>query len=229
MAGRVLEDPIPQIHWESMPHKEAMANLDACVKACDNRSGWDSFNLFTEWVLYGFGDSQMLERPVGLEPDLNARWYKLFNLGLYLRDPYDYFGHYVAEFYGAGKHNRTAYFPTPMNVCVMMAQMMITEDAKTKSVCDPCVGSGRLLLAASNYSLNLYGMDIDYRILNVCRLNMWMYVPWAISRPANIDGLMGVTLESPEPEVEPVKVETISEITPELQIELLKGEQLQLF
>ena len=74
-------------------------------------------------------------------------------------------GQYAAELYGNGKHNPTAYFPTPMHLCDLMVKMLMDKTDKTASVCDPCVGSGRLLMVASNYSLNLYGMDIDPLIL----------------------------------------------------------------
>ena len=84
---------------------------------------------------------------------------------------------------------------------------------KTASVCDPCVGFGRLLMAASNYSLHLYGMDIDYSILKVCKANMWMYVPWGIAHRKIQE------LDSPKI-IEDVTVpytEPISEVIPEVQ------------
>lgn len=223
-AGKVIDEPIPQIKWTG-GNEEPRKNLQACIDYCRNRSRWNAFNLFVEWLLFGFGDPTAKET-FKAEQDVSAFWYKTFNLGLLLKYPHDYLGEYAAELYGGGKHNPTAYFPTPMQVSVMMAMMVLGEADKTASVCDPCVGSGRLLLAASNYSLNLYGVDIDYNIVNVCKANMWMYVPWCVFRP-KIEGLTPA---------EPMKLEgteavrPIQETTPEIQRKLLESvEQMDMF
>jgi len=225
--GEVLDEPIPKIKWLSMPDKETMKNLDDCIRICNNRSGWNAFNIFVEWLLFGFGDPAIKELPAGLEPRINAGWYKTFNLGLFLKNPFDYFGQYAAEFYGSGKSNPTAYFPTPMNISIMMAEMMMSEKDKVASVCDPCVGSGRFLMVASNYSLNLYGMDIDYHILNVCKLNMWMYVPWGVCRPKNIIGLYNNT--EPMEQKDSLALEPISMTTLDVQKKLMEYTQPDLF
>ena len=107
-----------------------------------------------------------------------------------------------------------------------MVEMLMDKTDKTASVCDPCVGSGRLLMAASNYSLNLYGMDIDPLILKVCKVNMWWYVPWCIYRPKDIKGL--------DREKQPLRqedslVRPIVQITPEKQTQMQKAVQLSLF
>lgn len=187
-AGEVLDEPIPQIEWPGFGHDEPKKNLESCIDHCHGWFGRQAFNLFVEWLLFGFGDPSVKEIPTRIEPSVNAFWYKTFNLGLYLKYPHDYLGEYAAELYGNGRHNPTAYFPTPMHISVMMAKMVMSEKDKTASVCDPCVGSGRLLMAASNYSLNLYGIDIDFAILNVCKVNMWTYVPWGVGRPLDSKG-----------------------------------------
>ncbi|MCG3771943.1 MAG: hypothetical protein JW384_03142 [Nitrosomonadaceae bacterium] len=164
--------------------------------------------------------------PRPIEPNVNAFWYKPFNLGLFLKYPHDYLGAYAVELYGKGHNNPTAYFPTPMHISVFMAMMLLSEKDKTASVCDPCVGSGRLLMAASNYSLNLYGVDIDYSILNVCKVNMWMYVPWAVRRP-EIKGLEPAT---PFQHQDTPTIQPIQQTTPEVQKKLLEySEQMNLF
>ena len=226
-AGDVLEEPIPQISWPGHGHPEPKKNLETCIDFCRNRFSRQAFNLFVEWLLFGFGDPSVKEMPCQIEPPLNAFWYKTFNLGLFLKYPHDYLGEYAADLYGNGKHNSTAYFPTPMNVSVMMAKMTLSEKDKTASVCDPCVGSGRLLMAASNFSLNLYGMDIDFSILNVCKANMWTYVPWAVRRP-DIKGLEPIT-EAVE-QGNNLALQPIQKTTPEVQKKLLEyGQQIDLF
>lgn len=156
---------------------------------------------------------------------LNADWYKTFNLGLFLKYPHDYLGDFAAEMVGNGKNNPTAYFPTPMNVCVMIAKMTMIDANKTSSVCDPCVGSGRLLMVASNYSINIYGMDIDFRILQICKANMWMYVPW---------GVVKFEIEGLESRGKPIErgdaLAPVQATTKEVQKKLLKeGGQMALF
>jgi len=226
-AGKVLDEPIPQIDWLSIGHDEPRKNLEKCVKLCDNRFSRNALDLFVDWLLHAFGDQSVKELPKDLEPRLNAGWYKTFNLGPYLQHPYDYLGDYAAELYGSGKSNPTGYFPTPMNISVMMAKMTMSKKDKTASVCDPCVGSGRLLMAASNYSLNLYGMDIDPSILKICKVNMWQYVPWGVYRPDNIKGLEAV--RHPMQQGDSLAIQPITQTTKETQEKLLEGVQLELF
>ena len=224
--GVILEESIPQIKWPGMGHEEPRNNLETCLHFNRRRFSRQSFSLFVEWLLFGFGAPSVKEMPPQIEDEVNAFWYKTFNLGLLLKYPHDYLGEYAAELYGNGPHNPTAYFPTPMNVSVMMATMLLHEQDKTASVCDPCVGSGRLLMAASNYSLNLYGMDIDYPILNICKANMWMYVPWCVVRPP----LQGLMSTESLPRQDTRSIQPIQQTTPEAQKKLLEGaEQMNLF
>lgn len=46
------------------------------------------------------------------------------------------------------------------------------------TVCDPALGSGRQLMHASNFSVRLYGMDIDALVVKICLINGAMFVPW---------------------------------------------------
>jgi hypothetical protein len=72
-------------------------------------------------------------------------------------------------------------------------------------VLDPAVGSGRLLLHASNYSYCLYGCDIDPLVAAICRVNAVLYVPWlAFPFP---DTILGVPVPPPPPAPLPVPEE----------------------
>ncbi len=227
-AEKVLDEPIPQINWLWTPHNDPMKNLETCIQLGHNRGHSDAFHLFVDWLLYGFSSSVVKTLPPQIEPELNISWYKTFNLGLYLKYPHDYLGQYAASLYGKGKRNPTAYFPTPMHLCYFIVEMLMDKVSdKTASVCDPCVGSGRLLMAASNYSINLYGMDIDPRILKVCQVNMWMYVPWCIYRPKRIKGLDEV-IKEPLPD-ENRLAQPIGQTTREEQTEMNQAVQLFLF
>ena len=54
---------------------------------------------------------------------------------------------------------------------------------------DPCVGSGRMLLHASNVSLALSGQDIDPLAVAMCQINGALYAPWlSFPLPAAILG-----------------------------------------
>lgn len=224
-AGEVLVEPIPQIEWSGCGHQEPRKNLVACVDFGLSRLSRQSFTLFVEWLLYGFGSPSLTEMPQQIEPEVNAFWYKTFNLGLFLKYPHDYLGEYAAELYGKGWNNPTSFFPTPMTVSLLIARMLFSEQDKTASVCDPCVGSGRLLMAASNYSLNLYGVDIDPHILKVCQANMWMYVPWCVGRPKVKRLEPAAPFQRPEtPTIQPIQ-----QTTPEVQKKLLEfGQQMNL-
>lgn len=59
-------------------------------------------------------------------------------------------------------------------------QMADAGDARRLSVCDPCLGTGRMLLHASNHSLFLFGQDIDAFVLRIALFNGAMYAPWMV-------------------------------------------------
>lgn len=213
-AKKILDDPIPKIDWLQFPDKITLKNLNDCIDLAYNRTGQQSFNLFIQWLLYGFGDKSIQELPSNLDSKVSIEWYKLFNLGLFLQNPYDYFGDYIAVYLGKGNYH--GFYPTPMTVSIMMANMTMDITAKTKSVMDPCVGTGRLLLVASNYSLDLYGVDINYDIVNACKVNLWFYVPWVIYRTGNIEGLDMQNID-------------IQPVTKAVQKRLIETGQLKLF
>ena len=118
-----------------------------------------------------------------LADEVNERLYRQVNLVPLLERPFDYLGQHVASGKARG-WNPTAFYPTPHPVAQCMARLLLHDadkdgrDPRLRSVCDPCVGSGRLLLHASNYSLNLWGQDIDPLAVAMCKLNGALYAPW---------------------------------------------------
>jgi hypothetical protein len=52
------------------------------------------------------------------------------------------------------------------------------RDLRRATVCDPCVGSGRMLLHSSNFSLHLFGQDIDPLAVAMTKINGAVYAPW---------------------------------------------------
>jgi len=106
------------------------------------------------------------------------RLYQVFILETLLAYPHDYFGDILAQNHH-GRH--LGFYPTPIEVCELMARMtMGGEDARTRSVCDPCVGTGRLLLTASNFSYRLYGCDINPTVIKATLINGYLYAPWLV-------------------------------------------------
>ena len=168
-------------------------------------SGWGdsrAWDFFFDWLLFGFGD--LAEPPPDLHEGAGDRLYQVFNVGAMVLYPADYFGDLLAE---SAYGRRNGFFPTPMNLTDMIVQMTMgaaggadagntepdtadidgidrgTESAVDKrllSVMDPCVGTGRFLLSASNHSLRLYGIDIDPLVLKACKVNGWLYAPWLV-------------------------------------------------
>lgn len=182
LAGKLLDESIPQIDFLS-PHPEAMKNFRNCMEnyICHSVRLPD----FLEWLLWGFGEQNAR---VKISAEVNEHWYRTFNMGLLMQHPYDYFGDILADT-KAGKtywSNPNAFYPTPHNLVKMMTAMTMGKqkskgkDSRMSSVLDPCVGTGRFLMEASNYSLNLYGADIDPVCVMACKVNGYFYVPWLV-------------------------------------------------
>ena len=106
------------------------------------------------------------------------RLYQVFCLDALLLWPHDYWGDLLAQSaYGKGQ----GFYPTPHTVCEAMTRMLMDgKDCRRQSVCDPCVGTGRFLLHASNSSLSLYGMDIDPLLCQATLVNGYLYSPWLV-------------------------------------------------
>ena len=68
-----------------------------------------------------------------------------------------------------------------MTVCVCMTQMNFADGMRRdQTVCDPALGTGRMLLTASNYSYRLYGMDINQTVIKASLINGYLYAPWMV-------------------------------------------------
>lgn len=143
--------------------------------------GWSYFDYFLSWLLFGLGhkgQSEPPDEPAGCQ-GASDRLYQVFSLDAMMLWPHDYFGCLLAESsYGKSQ----GFYPTPHHICEFMTQMVCDEkrDMRTETVCDPCVGTGRMVLHASNYSLRLYGMDIDGTLIKATLVNGYCYAPWLV-------------------------------------------------
>lgn len=112
----------------------------------------------------------------------NEALYRTVNIEPLLLQPCDYFGAALAARKGSGGKawNPTAFFPTPHHLVELMTQLTMSQedDLRSKKVSDPALGTGRMLLHASNYSLRLYGQDIDPLVVKISKINGALYAPW---------------------------------------------------
>lgn len=174
--GSLLKEDIPHIDFCEPANPEVIKMLKSCLEKFVNRGV--KLQDFLDWLLWGFGGIN--ERPQ-IESDVNEFWYRNFNLGPLLKYPHDYFAEILQETKTGYWNNPNAFFATPHNICEMMIMMTLNgEDNRTKNICDPCVGTGRMLLHASNYSLFLSGQDIDLICCKAANINGFLYIPWLV-------------------------------------------------
>lgn len=97
-----------------------------------------------------------------------------------------YYGDPLGSFYMQSlSHGNNGEYYTPWGVAYMMAQMV--EPKPGDIICDPCCGSGIMLLAArciihkkhgwiasSGYGRNIYGMDISSRAVKMAKINLYL-------------------------------------------------------
>ena len=179
VAGKLLDEPIPRIDFRCDGQQlEGMKRLDEWVRMVERYDGgWSGLTALLDWFLWGFGLAK--EQPK-IPAELNERLYREVNLGPWLLEPFDYLGAWIAA--QKGKWNPFAFFPTPFSVVQLMVRMSMAdgEDARAKTTSDPAMGSARLLMCASNYSVRLSGSDIDVTMVKVAKINGALYVPWLI-------------------------------------------------
>jgi hypothetical protein len=92
-------------------------------------------------------------------------------------------------FQGAITRGQNQQFFTPDPICDLMARLTDSAEsregasagsadaAEMKTICDPCCGSGRLLLAAARVNRNRYfvGQDIDHRCAKITAINLALW------------------------------------------------------
>lgn len=177
----------------------ARHHLDDLIGAMGG--GWDALAYLLDWLSWSLGVGDTAELPM---PRYEQKWheylYLKFELGRLQAAEADVLGAILSERHGNG-WNPHAFYPTPQGVCKMMTRITMANstdtegladghDPRLRTVCDPCVGTGRFLLEASNYSVDLSGMDIDRMCVNACSINMALYAPWAVYLPSTARDIM---------------------------------------
>jgi hypothetical protein len=180
-------------------HKTAKAELRPMwERTCDrtwNISGRSSApeEAIARYILHAFGQETW---------DLGEEVYRAieqhFDLAGYLAFPADYAGETLAN-RQAGRH--AAFFPTPMSVVEMMTALTTTDsvhesysaigpaprfvrynaEGRPQAFCDPCGGTARMHLLASNYGfVEQYYQDIWPTAVTIARAHAACWVPWMI-------------------------------------------------
>jgi hypothetical protein len=197
---RLIDEPIPQIEFGhegrsvdegSAGHREIEKWIDIVY---DEIGSMSAFSALLDWLMYGFGLTREYPR---LSEKTQEALYRNVNLEPVLKHPYDYLGGIYCNS-RSKRWNTSGFYPTPHVVVDMMTRMVMHDvsretvvdgkriltpdgrDPRTLTVCDPCVGSGRMLLHASNLSVCLYGMDIDSLCCAMSKINAIWYAPWMV-------------------------------------------------
>jgi hypothetical protein len=196
-ADRLLDEPVPQIAFGPADNKVFTLLQNWARLIGRDCGGWSDFRTLLDWLCWGLA---LTDQEPRLSAAVNEQLYRQVNLTPLLERPHDYLGEHVAASKARG-WNPTGFYPTPHPVVECLVQMTMHDagkggrDPRTLSVCDPCVGSGRMLLHASNHSLSLYGQDIDPLAVAMCKINGVLYAPWlAFPLPAAV---LGTDVEPP--------------------------------
>lgn len=151
-----LEAPIVKCDAEIWREQEKRV-CDAFSKLCysTGRGPETLFDHFLEYVLCQFTVSgkpldwwNYTREETGLFLELFHTWVDAMQVVLETKPWYDFLGVlYETHVAGALRKRGGGQFFTPMNVCELMAAIVITGEGAGESISDPCCGSGRLLLA----------------------------------------------------------------------------------
>ena len=151
-AGKLLAEPIPPITFGPADNKVFSLLRQWSQLIGYDCGGWSDFRSLLDWLGWALALSREEPR---LSDAVNEKLYRQVDLTPLLETPHDYLGAYVA----AGKANGwnpTAFYPTPHPVVECMVRLLMHDatkddgDPRLRSACDPCAGSGRMLLHASN-------------------------------------------------------------------------------
>lgn len=146
------------------------------------RTTSDRPDLIARYWLYQFGDPAYPECPKipeNLRP-LICDW---DFIGQLMAHPADWAAWLLHETIYQKGGSAAAWFPTPVCLCKMMVKMVSGEpslESRLLTVNEPCLGTGRMLLEASNYHLGLTGCDIDPAMVAWSKFQFWLYVPWIV-------------------------------------------------
>ncbi|WP_008319469.1 hypothetical protein [Leptolyngbya sp. PCC 6406] len=175
-------EPVPFLNPKDAGFERTLKMIEACIKALGGygRGGITEVSFLARWLLYGLGHPYQGTPPV--QPysgsDITPKLAQTLDLELLMRCPSDYFGHILAQGKYGQKHSR--FYPTLPSVAEAMAAMghqVGGRSGQRMRAFDPCLGTGRLSLAASNYCRAMVGWERDKRLLESAIANFMLYAP----------------------------------------------------
>lgn len=177
-AGRLLGRPIPRLGFAASAPAAGQRALNGAAEIVREREGSSSASSrVVEWLAWGFAVGSAEAPRMGAETCEHLYRHPLDAMR---REPADYLGWFLSEFGSRHDHKWTGFFPTPMGVTTLLAEINFTpgQDHRALTVMDPCVGTGAMLLAASNHSLRLCGQDINGTCVDATLVQGAMFAPW---------------------------------------------------
>ncbi|MBX2989139.1 MAG: N-6 DNA methylase [Bdellovibrionaceae bacterium] len=175
----IPKDPFPQIHFIDDHDGRARRLVDSCLRPFSD-VGMDELLKF---LLNRFGYSECRDLPPLIKKHHVEHWEATFDVATAISLDRDVFGDAYSDCMGKGLRSGTGYFPTPISVCRLIADMTLTQADLFSTVHDPCVGSGRMLLPASNRSLFLSGMDVNPVCIRMTLVNGFLFAPQIVIPP----------------------------------------------
>ncbi len=183
-AGRLLPEPIPRVEFVHAD-QSVLREMESWLRVLEHDGqGWSAISSLVDFL--GFGLATSRNRPK-ISDKAAEQLYRQIKIERWLQRPSDYLGQLIMDRFGGGPN---AFFSTPHAVVEMMSRMLFEtvdkplscdeHDPRRQSVNEPCLGSGRMLLHASNYSLVMFGMDKDPFVLEAAKINFAVYAPWAL-------------------------------------------------
>lgn len=178
LAGRLPERSIPQVDFSGGYRSGFRVGSKALASAIDDMRRESSSGVWTllQWLAFGLGVEA--EAPTISEESAEMLYRADFNF--LLQHPGDYWGWLLSEYSARADRQAQGFFPTPQDVVdvLTLVTMPQGEDCRALSTNDPAVGTGRMLLAASNYTMSLYGQDVSRSCVWATLINGALYAPW---------------------------------------------------
>ncbi len=168
LKNTIPRAPWPHIHFVDDDDHVAGWLVASCLK------GGHALDELLKYVLHMLGHPRYHQPP--------SKHFD-FDLEKALTLHRDLFGDYYSEEMSHGLRSQTGYFPTPMSICNLIADMTLDRCDLLNSVHDPCVGSGRMLMAASNRSLFLSGIDVNPVCVRMTFVNGYLFAPQLVIPP----------------------------------------------
>lgn len=158
--------------------------IEELMKEYSRRHGWyTAFVSFLDYVIHIASHGHIVPEYLRALPVEDQRLlYDMFRL-FGNQDPFsDLLGGLYEEIAGRGHKSAMGQFFTPMDLCEMMAKMVITGKQHDGIVeaCEPCSGSGRNVLAGEK-EFRRYGqrshwscVDLDITCVKMTVINLWI-------------------------------------------------------